>query len=72
MPEAVELLRRAGDAWGTLGRPLDAARCELLIGHRLREEDPGAACDALRAAAETYENLGVHHLAEGARALATV
>jgi tetratricopeptide (TPR) repeat protein len=72
MPEATELLRRGSDAWSELGRPLDAARCDLLIGRRLREQDPVAACDALRAAAAGYERLGVHHLADGARALASV
>jgi hypothetical protein len=40
-----------------------------MIGYRLREQDPAAAVDALKAAAATYEALGVHHLAEGARAL---
>ncbi len=55
LPGAIELLRRGGKAWSRLGRPLDAARCELLIGHRLRGQDPAAACDALRAAAESYE-----------------
>jgi tetratricopeptide (TPR) repeat protein len=72
LPEALELLRRGRDVWTGLGRPLDAARCGLLIGHRLLEQDPDVACDALRAAAEAYERLGVGHLADGARALATV
>ena len=72
LPEATELLRRASDAWAELGRPLDAARCDLLIGRRLREQDSAAGCDALRAAAEAYERLGVHHLAAGARTLASV
>ena len=29
---ALELLREAREAWERLGRPLDAARCELLLG----------------------------------------
>ncbi len=72
LPEAIELLRRGSKAWAEVGRPLDAARCDLLIGRRLREQDPAAASDALEAAAEAYERLGVHHLADGARALAGV
>jgi tetratricopeptide (TPR) repeat protein len=72
LPEATDLLRRASNAWGELGRPLDAARCDLLIGRRLRERDAAAGCDALHAAAEAYERLGVHHLAAGARTLASV
>jgi tetratricopeptide (TPR) repeat protein len=70
LAEAVSLLRRGADAWAELGRPLDAARCELLIGQRLREQEPAAAADALQAAAKSYETLGVHHLAQGARAMA--
>jgi class 3 adenylate cyclase/tetratricopeptide (TPR) repeat protein len=72
LPEAIELLRRGSQAWAEVGRPLDAARCDLLIGRRLREQDPAAAADALEAAAEAYERLGVHHLAENARALSSV
>ena len=44
----------------------------LLIGWRLREQDPAAGCDALSAAAAGYERLGVNHLADGARSLASV
>jgi hypothetical protein len=43
-----------------------------LIGWRLREQDPAAGSDALSAAAVAYEQLGVTHLAQGARALAGV
>lgn len=72
LPDAIEFLERGSNAWAELGRPLDAARCRLLIGGRLREQDPAAGGDALRAAAEGYERLGVHHLADGARALSSV
>jgi class 3 adenylate cyclase/tetratricopeptide (TPR) repeat protein len=68
LPEALELLRRARAAWEQLGRPLDAARCELMLGQRLPETDPAAA-SALTAAAAAYERLGVGHLAQRAREL---
>jgi class 3 adenylate cyclase/tetratricopeptide (TPR) repeat protein len=70
LPAAAALLRQARDAWAEVGRPLDAARCELVMGHRLLDQDPAQAGEALEAAAEAYERLGVHHLADGARALA--
>jgi hypothetical protein len=70
--DALGLLRQARQAWSGLGRALDAARCDLVIGHRLREQDPGAASEALAAAAAAYEKLGVEHLAASARALALV
>ncbi len=41
LPEALELLRAGSAAWEQLGRPLDAARCELLLGERLRRARPG-------------------------------
>jgi predicted ATPase/class 3 adenylate cyclase len=69
-PEALELLRQGRSAWERLGRPLDAARCELLLGQRLRESDPAAAEEALAAAAQAYERLGVKHLGKRARELA--
>jgi class 3 adenylate cyclase/tetratricopeptide (TPR) repeat protein len=72
LPEALELLRAGHKAWIELGRPLDACRCDLLIGLRLHEDDPAAAIDALEEAAAAYERLGVHHLADSARALAAV
>lgn len=68
-PEALELLREAREAWEQLGRPLDAARCELLLGQRAREVDPAAAEQALAAAAVAYDRLGVEHLAARAREL---
>jgi hypothetical protein len=62
-------LAEARDAWSELGRPLDAARCELLRGDRLRESDEDAARDSLAAAAAAFEELGVAHLADRAREL---
>ena len=67
LPEALELLGRARATWEQLGRPLEAARCELLIGQRAREADPAAASAALASAAAAYERLGVKHLASRAR-----
>jgi class 3 adenylate cyclase/predicted ATPase/ribosomal protein L40E len=63
-------LAEAREAWSALGLPLDAARCDLLRGGRLRESDHEAAQDSLDAAASAFERLGVSHLAERARELA--
>jgi len=62
-------LAKARDAWSELGRPLDAARCELLRGGRLRDSEEDGASDALEAAAASFEQLGVAHLAGRAREL---
>jgi tetratricopeptide (TPR) repeat protein len=67
LPEALELLRRGQEAWEQLGRPLDAARCELLLGQRARGGDAAVAGEALAGAAAAYERLGVKHLAARAR-----
>jgi tetratricopeptide (TPR) repeat protein len=69
LPEALELLRAGCAAWQQLGRPLEAARCELLLGQRLRETDSAAAAEALEAAGAAYDRLGVPHLAARARGL---
>ena len=55
---------------GRSGRPLEAARCELLLGQRLLEDDREAAVASLKRAASEYEELGVAHLAARARELA--
>jgi class 3 adenylate cyclase/tetratricopeptide (TPR) repeat protein len=62
-------LAEARDAWSGLGRPIDAARCELLRGNRLLEADEAVAAVALEAAASSFDELGVAHLAERAHAL---
>ena len=67
--EAAESLSEAREAWQRLGRRLDVARCELLLGRRLLEHDPDAAAQALARAAESYEELGIAHLAERSRQL---
>jgi tetratricopeptide (TPR) repeat protein len=68
--EGVAKLHEAAERWTSLGRVLDAARCELQAGHALREVDPEAAGVALEEARAAFERLGVVHLAERARALA--
>jgi tetratricopeptide (TPR) repeat protein len=70
LPGALDDLARARAAWQELGRPLEAARCALLIGQRGLEHDRTAAIGALEAAAAEYEQLGVEHLAARARELA--
>ena len=72
LPEALELLAQGRAAWTQLGRPLDSARCELLLGQRAQQADPGAGGEALAAAAAAYERLGVGHLARRARELMAV
>ena len=69
LPEALGLLEQGSAAWAKLGRPLDAARCQLLGGQRAHEADPATGGDALAAAAAAYERLGVEHLAARARYL---
>ena len=54
-----------------LGRPLEVARCELLIGQaHARERNGAPAAEALGDAAAMYDQLGVVHLAARARELA--
>jgi tetratricopeptide (TPR) repeat protein len=69
LPDAIERLNAARDAWSALGRPLEQARCEALLGERLRDEDADAAAAALNAAADAYAELGVEHLAARVRTL---
>jgi hypothetical protein len=70
LPGALEEMRGARTAWQRLRRPLEAARCELLLGQRLLECDRPAAVDSLQRAAAEYDELGVAHLAQRARELA--
>jgi class 3 adenylate cyclase/predicted ATPase len=70
LPGAIADLKRARVAWQELCRPLEAARCELLLGQRLLEDDRQAAITSLERAASEYEQLGVAHLATRARELA--
>ncbi len=63
-------LSEAEAAWTKLERPLEAARCRLLAGWKLRDADPARAQELLDGAALECERLGVAHLAERARAIA--
>jgi tetratricopeptide (TPR) repeat protein len=70
LPGALDDLREARAAWQRLQRPLEAARCELLLGQRLLEHDRAAGAASLERAAGEYDELGVAHLAARARELA--
>jgi hypothetical protein len=65
--EAVRSLRDAREAWENLGRRLDVARCDMLLGRRLLEQDAEAAAHTLARAAAAYDELGFTHLADGVR-----
>ena len=69
-PEALDRLREAREHWLELGRPLDGARCELLIGRAMCASDPDGAPAALQIAQDSYARLGISHQAERARELA--
>ncbi len=69
--EGAALLAEAESAWTELERPLEAARCRLLAGFRLRDHDPDRATELLNGAAAECRRLGVAHLADRALALAT-
>ena len=69
--EGAALLADAEAAWRELSRPLEAARCRLLAGQVLAESDPARSRELFDGAAEQTAALGVPHLAERARALAT-
>jgi len=67
--EALELAR---SLWQRLGRELDAARCELLLGRLLGHEDLQRSHDALAGATAKFEQLGVRSLAAQSRELMAV
>jgi tetratricopeptide (TPR) repeat protein len=67
--DGAQLLVEAEEAWTRLGRPLEAARCDLLRGHVLRTDSPDESRRALEQAAEEFTELGVPHLADQAREL---
>jgi tetratricopeptide (TPR) repeat protein len=69
---AVAALAEARELWTALGRPLDAAWCDVLTGHVCAEERPDLARDALAGAAEAFDAHGVAHIAERARSLVRV
>ncbi|HWD11186.1 MAG TPA: adenylate/guanylate cyclase domain-containing protein [Solirubrobacteraceae bacterium] len=63
-------LERARETWQDIGRPLEAARCELLLGERLLASDPAAARAAIERAQAAYAQLGVAHMASRAHRVA--
>ncbi|HVS29704.1 MAG TPA: adenylate/guanylate cyclase domain-containing protein [Solirubrobacteraceae bacterium] len=69
--DAARLLTQARERWQALGRPVDAARCLLLRGHIQADDGSTDAADALTLAGEEYERLGIGHLSEAARELAS-
>ncbi len=62
-------MQEARDLWQGLGRPLDVAICDLLLGHLLAHAEAPDANELLDKAAAEFERLGVDHLARWARAL---
>jgi adenylate cyclase len=58
--------------WEELGRPLDAAWCDVLTAQVAADARPDAAREAIDRAVTTFERLGVGHMAERARALVRV
>jgi tetratricopeptide (TPR) repeat protein len=67
--EAAGLLAEAREHWTAIGRPLEAARCDLLTAAVLRDSDPETAQLAAERSAAEYKRLGVPHMAN--KALAT-
>jgi tetratricopeptide (TPR) repeat protein len=67
--EAASLLSGARERWLDMGRPLEAARCDLVTAAVLRDRDEGTADAAAARASAEYERLGVPHMA--AKALET-
>src|SRR5262249_34279559 len=59
--QAREQLERARDAWRALERPLDVARCEMLLAERLLQGDGTVAVAALERVAADYDALGISH-----------
>ena len=55
-----------------LGRPLDAAWCDVLTARAAVDARPDDAREALDRGAATFEELGVAHMAERARSLVHV
>jgi tetratricopeptide (TPR) repeat protein len=70
--EAAELLAEARSKWTAIGRPLEAARCDLLTASVLRESDPETAQAAAERSAAEYKRLGVPHMANKAMSFAAV
>jgi class 3 adenylate cyclase/tetratricopeptide (TPR) repeat protein len=67
--EALRMLGESRELWEGIGRPLDAAITDLLLGHTLADTRPDEARVALDRAAAEFERLGVAHLSDWAKAL---
>ncbi|HEX4564263.1 MAG TPA: hypothetical protein VH115_07375, partial [Solirubrobacteraceae bacterium] len=70
LPGALDDLARARVSYRELGRPLESARCALLLGQRGLDHDRERALRALEDAATEFDELGVEHRAARARELA--
>ena len=53
--------------WEELGRPVDAAWCDVLIAQVAADTSPDASREALDRAVAAFDRLGVAHMAERAR-----
>ncbi len=65
--EATRMMTEARELWEGIGRPLDAAIADLLLGHVLSECGQEGGREVLERAAADFERLGVAHLAEYAK-----
>jgi class 3 adenylate cyclase/tetratricopeptide (TPR) repeat protein len=70
LPEAVDRLRAASEAWAVVGRPLEQARCQLELGIRIGQSDVGRGTAVVIGAADAFERLGVVHVAARTRRFA--
>ena len=68
--EASRMMREAKELWEGIGRPLDAAVSDLLLGHALTDCEQDGGREVLDRAAAEFERLGVAHLAEYAKSVA--
>lgn len=68
-PDAIELLRRALNAYAALGLRLETARVRLELAHALSAESPAAAVDLAKRARNELDGLGASHEADVAAAL---
>jgi hypothetical protein len=69
--QATSMMREAKELWEGIGRPLDAAIADLLLGHVLTDCGSGDGREILEQAAADFERLGVPHLAEYAKSVVT-
>jgi hypothetical protein len=70
LPGAIEDLEAARAIWERLKRPLDTARCEMLLARRQMQQPDGAGEQALSRAVALLETVGLKHRATVAHELA--